>query len=69
MREVEEDRRLLMQASGCGFRFVVDEERLSNIEGEEDKQTREEGFTWEVGRGDGHRGVSANTIHALRLWR
>lgn len=33
MRVVEEDRRLLMQASGCGFRFVVDVERLSNIEG------------------------------------
>lgn len=65
MRVVEEDRRLLMQASGCGFRFVVDVERLSNIEGRRTNRQREEGFTWEVGRGDGHRGVSANTIHTL----
>lgn len=33
MRVVEEDRRLLMQASGGCFRFVVDVERLSTIEG------------------------------------
>lgn len=33
MRVVEEDRRLLMQASGGCFRFVVDVERLSTMEG------------------------------------
>lgn len=33
MRVVEEDRRLLMQASGGCFRFEVDVERLSTIEG------------------------------------
>lgn len=48
MRVVEEDRRLLMQASGGCFRFVVDVERLSTIEGRRKKHTMEEGFTQEV---------------------
>lgn len=33
MRVIEEDRRLLMQASGGCFRFVVDVERLSTWKG------------------------------------
>lgn len=40
----EEDKRLLMPASGGCFRLVVDVERLSAESGEEE-QTREEGFT------------------------
>ncbi len=43
----EEDRRLLMPASGC-FRFIVDVERLSTRR-EEERQTREAGFTLEAG--------------------
>lgn len=43
----EEDRRLLMPASGC-FRFIVDVERLSTKR-EEETETREAGFTLEVG--------------------
>lgn len=39
----EEDRRLLMPASGGCFRFVVDVERLSTKR-EEERQTREAGF-------------------------
>lgn len=45
----EEDRRLLMHASGGCFRFMVDEERLSTGR-EEERQTREAGFTLEVGQ-------------------
>lgn len=44
----EEDRRLLMPASDGCFRFMVDVERLSTRR-EEERQTREEGFTLEVG--------------------
>lgn len=43
----EEDRRLLMPASGGCFRFMVDVERLSTRR-EEERQTREAGFTLEV---------------------
>lgn len=43
----EEDRRLLMPASDDCFRFVVDVERLSTRR-EEERQTREAGFTLEV---------------------
>lgn len=42
MRVAEEDKRLLMVASGC-FRFVADGKRLSA--GMEGRQTREVGFT------------------------
>lgn len=44
----EEDKRLLMPASDGCFRFMVDVERLSTRR-EEERQTREEGFTLEVG--------------------
>lgn len=43
----EEDRRLLMPASGGCFRFVVDVERLSTKR-EEERQTREAGFKLEA---------------------
>lgn len=43
----EEDRRLLMPASDDCFRFMVDVERLSTRR-EEERQTREAGFTLEV---------------------
>lgn len=43
----EEERRLLMPASGGCFRFIVDVERLSTRR-EEERQTREAGFTLEV---------------------
>lgn len=45
----EEDRRLLMPASGGCFRFMEDVERLSTRR-EEERQTREAGFTLEVGQ-------------------
>lgn len=45
----EEDRRLLMPASDGCFRFMVDVERLSTKR-EEERQTREAGFTLEAGR-------------------
>lgn len=45
----EEDRRLLMPGSDICFRFMVDVERLSTTR-EEERQTREEGFTLEVGQ-------------------
>lgn len=45
----EEDRRLLIPASGGCFRFMVDVERLSTRR-EEERQTREAGFTLEVGQ-------------------
>lgn len=45
----EEDRRLLMPASDGCFRFIVDVERLSTKR-EEERQTREAGFTLEVGQ-------------------
>jgi len=45
----EEDRRLLMPASDSCFRFMVDVERLSTKR-EEERQTREAGFTLEVGQ-------------------
>lgn len=53
MRVVEEDRRLLMQASGCGFRFVVDVERLSNIEGRRTNRQGRKGLhgRWAEGTG------------------
>lgn len=53
MREVEEDRRLLMQASGCGVRFVVDVERLSNIEGRRTNRQGRKGLhgRWAEGTG------------------
>lgn len=43
----EEDRRLLMPASDDCFRFMVDVERLSTKR-EEERQTREAGFTLAV---------------------
>lgn len=43
----EEDRRLLMLASDGCFRFMMDVERLST-KGEEQRQTREVGFTLEA---------------------
>lgn len=53
----EEDRRLLMPASDDCFRFMVDVERLSTRR-EEERQTREAGFTLEVsqrGWASGHK--------------
>lgn len=47
----EEDRRLLMPASGGCFRFVVDVERLSTKR-EEERQTREAGFKPEAKGGN-----------------
>lgn len=46
----EEDRRLLMPASDGCFRFMVDVERLSTKR-EEERQTREAGFTVEASQG------------------
>lgn len=50
----EEDRRLLMPASGCSFRFMVDVERLSTRREvvQMERQTREAGFTLEVSQGE-----------------
>lgn len=45
----EEDRRLLMPDSAGCFRFMEDVERLSTMRDEE-RQTREAGFTLEVGQ-------------------
>lgn len=43
----EEDRRLLMPVSDGCFRFIVEAERLSTKR-EEERQTREAGFTLET---------------------
>lgn len=53
MRLVEEDRRLLMQASGGCFRFVEDVERLSTIEGRRKNRQRRKGLQrrWTEGVG------------------
>lgn len=53
MRVVEEDRRLLMQASGGCFRFVVDVERLSTIEGRRKNRQGRKGLhrKWAEGTG------------------
>lgn len=52
MRVVEEDRRLLMQASGGCFRFVVDVDRLSTIEGRrKNRQWKGLHRRWTEGKG------------------
>lgn len=50
----EEERRLLMPASGGSFRFTVDVERLSTRRdvGRTDRQTGEAGFALEVSQGE-----------------
>lgn len=60
----EEERRLLMPASGGCFRFMVDVERLST-EGEEDRQTRGRGLHWSQAAGGGASGAQGST----RLYR
>lgn len=56
MRVVEEDRRLLMQASGGCFRFVVDVERLSTMEGRRRHRQGRKGLhgRWAEGVGAQH---------------
>lgn len=65
MRVVEEDRRLLMQASGGCFRFVVDVERLSTMEGRRKNRQWRKGLHRRWSKGGGHSGTNANTTHTL----
>ena len=64
MRVVEEDRRLLMQASGGCFRFVVEVERLSTKGRRKDRQCRK-GVHRRWAEGAGIQAQMHNTMHTL----
>lgn len=64
MRVVEEDRRLLMQASGDCFRFVVDVERLSTIEGRRKNRQWRKGLHRRWSKGVGFQ-AQIQTQHTL----
>lgn len=67
MRVVEEDRRLLMQASGGCFRFVVDVERLSTIEGRRKTDKGGRVYTGSGPRGRAFRRECKHDTHVMIL--